>query len=75
MFLFSVRDSVSSILEEFERRGTLVQQLLGVADGSTSERSKHLADLKAVQRERDSLATEVKKLKQALLKEGSLRKV
>lgn len=74
MFLFSVRDSVTSLLEEFERRGTLVQQLLGVADGSSSERSKHIAELKSVQREKDSLATEVRKLKESLLKERSLRK-
>eukprot|EP00892_Ulva_mutabilis_P009660 jgi/Ulvmu1/7066/UM033_0126.1 len=73
-FLFSVRDSVTSVLEEFERRGALVQQLLSVADGSASERSKHLSELKSVQRERDGLNSEVKKVKQALAKESSLRK-
>lgn len=53
----------------------LVQQLLGVADGSSSERSKHLAELKSVQREKESLATEVRKLKESLLKESARRKV
>ena len=66
---------MSSIVEEFERRGSLVQQLLSVADGSASERSKHVAELKAVQRERDGLNAEVKKLKEALVQERSLRKV
>lgn len=66
---------MSSVLEEFERRGSLVQQLLSVADGSASERSKHVGELKAVQRERDGLNAEVKKLKEGVLKERSQRKV
>lgn len=66
---------MSTVLEEFERRGSLVQQLLSVADGSSSERSKHISELRAVQRERDHLNAEVKKLKEAVLKERSLRKV
>jgi hypothetical protein len=67
--------ALTNLLTEFEKRGQLVQQLLTVADGATSEKTRHNTTLRNLQRERDSLALDLKREKEARSKQQALQKV
>lgn len=71
----SVHKAVSCLLSEYEKQGQLVQQLLSVADGASTEKTRHASALKTLQRERDSLAHDLKREKEGSSQRDALHKV
>ena len=63
------------LLGEYEKQGHLVQQLLSVADGASTEKTRHAAAMKTLQRQRDSLENDLKREKEASSKRDALHKV
>lgn len=71
----SVHKALSCLLTEYEKQGQLVQQLLSVADGASTEKTRHAATLKMLQRQRDSLENDLKREKEASSTRDALHKV
>jgi hypothetical protein len=57
------------VLGEYETRAGLIQQLLAVADGAANADTLHASEVKALQRERDGLAAELRREKVTTAKE------